>query len=135
MQFPWRLNRSTISAKLELIREKSVQTFRCYEPPKRQWHHITGNGIMSERPQQTPVYNNKRFRVSDYNFEMFIGPRAGDDFRDFTLTDLATGEELRLSDFAGKWVVIETGSSTCSMYTHLPAEWKKLHADVYDNRR
>lgn len=67
--------------------------------------------------QPEPVYNNARFRVSDYNFEMFVGPRAGDDFKDFELFDLKTGEAIKLSDFAGNWVVIETGSSTCSMYT------------------
>lgn len=72
---------------------------------------------MPEQQQDSSLYNNKRFRVSDYNFEMFIGPRAGEDYEDFTLTDLATDNEVKLSDFSGNWLVIETGSSTCSMYT------------------
>lgn len=93
---------------------------------------MTGDSIMSERPQETPVYNNKRFRVSDYNFEMFIGPRAGDDLKNFTLTDLATGKELKLSEFAGKWVVIETGSSTCSMYTKNIPDMKEIQAEFPD---
>jgi len=69
--------------------------------------------------EQTPpmVYNNSRFRVVDYNFDMFIGPAAGEQFKDFALTDLDSGKEVKISDFAGKWLVIETSSSTCSMYT------------------
>ena len=72
---------------------------------------------MPDQQPAKPIYNNKRFKVSDYNFEMFIGPRAGDQVKDYTLTDLKTGEDVKLTDFNGKWVVIETGSSTCSMYT------------------
>ena len=72
---------------------------------------------MPDQQPAQPIYNNKRFKVSDYNFEMFIGPRAGDQVKDYTLTDLKTGEDVKLTDFNGKWVVIETGSSTCSMYT------------------
>ena len=51
--------------------------------------------------EQNTIYNNKRFKVSDYNFEMFIGPRAGDQIKDFTLTDLETGKALKLSDLSG----------------------------------
>jgi hypothetical protein len=96
------------------------------------FHHVTEKRIMSKQPQTPPVYNNKRFRVSDYNFEMFIGPRAGDDIHDFPLTDLTTGEEIKLSDFAGKWVVIETGSSTCSMYTKNIPDMKEIQAEFPD---
>tara|TARA_R110002110_G_scaffold415612_1_gene651524 strand:- start:80693 stop:81520 length:828 start_codon:yes stop_codon:yes gene_type:complete len=70
---------------------------------------------MSDAPK--PVYNNKRFRVVDYNFDTFVGPAAGEKYIDATFTDLETGEEVKLSDFDGQWTVIETGSSTCSMYT------------------
>ena len=66
---------------------------------------------------QKPVYNNSRFRVVDYNFDTFVGPQAGDRYIDATFTDLETREEVKLSDFDGQWTVIETGSSTCSMYT------------------
>ena len=81
---------------------------------------------MSEQQPEQPIYNNKRFKVSDYNFEMFIGPRAGEQVKDFTLTDLKTGEDVKLSDFKGKWVVIETGSSTCSMYTKNIPDMKEI---------
>ena len=57
---------------------------------------------MSDQQPAPPIYNTPRFRVSDYNFEMFVGPRAGDDFKDFTLTDLASGAAVKLSDFAGE---------------------------------
>ena len=71
---------------------------------------------MSEVNQQKkPVYNNKRFKPSEYAFDMFVGPRAGEPLKDFTLTDLETGKPIKLSDFKGKWVVVETASSTCSM--------------------
>mgnify|MGYP006412088541 FL=1 len=82
--------------------------------------------------QPAPIYNNPRFRVSDYNFEMFVGPRAGDDLKDFTLTELATGDAVKLTDFAGKWVVIETGSSTCSMYTKNIPDMKQIAGEFAD---
>ena len=64
---------------------------------------------MAETTTKTkPIYNNKRFKPSEYNFDMFIGPRAGDPFQDFTLTDLQSGNPVKLSDFNGKWVVVET---------------------------
>ena len=43
--------------------------------------------------QETPIYNNSRFRVVDYNFDTFVGPAAGEKFKDFTLTDLETGQD------------------------------------------
>ena len=82
--------------------------------------------------EQNTIYNNKRFKVSDYNFEMFIGPRAGDQIKDFTLTDLATEKALKLSDFKGKWLVIETASSTCSMYTKNIPDMKEIVDEFAD---
>lgn len=61
-------------------------------------------------------YLNPRFKVKLYNWDTFIGPAAGDPAVDFTCTDFA-GNAVKLSDFKGKWVVLETGSSTCSQYT------------------
>ena len=79
-----------------------------------------------------PVYNTKRFRTVDYNFDMFIGPAAGEKLKDFPLTDLKTGKEVKLSDFNGKWVVVETGSSTCSMYTKDIAEMEAIEKEYPD---
>ena len=87
---------------------------------------------MSEKQQDTPVYNNKRFKVSDYNFEMFVGPRAGDQLNDFTFTDLNTGKDIKFSDFRGKWMVVETGSSTCSMYTKNIPDMKEIEGEFTD---
>jgi len=83
-------------------------------------------------PQKPPIYNNPRFRVIDYNFDTFIGPAAGEKFKDFTLNDLDTGKPVKLSDYLGKWVVLETGSSTCSMYTKDIAEMKTLREEFPD---
>ena len=62
-------------------------------------------------------YNNARFKIKLYDWDLFLGPAAGDIAPDFTVSDLETGEPVSLSGLRGKWVVIETGSSTCSMYT------------------
>jgi len=77
-------------------------------------------------------YNNARFKVKLYNFEMFAGPAAGDPAKDFTVNKLETGEAVKLSDFKGKWVVIETGSSTCSMYTKNIGRMKDIVAEFPD---
>lgn len=83
--------------------------------------------------QQPPmVYNTKRFKVVDYNFDSFIGPAAGEKLKDFNLTDLETGETVKLSDYTGKWVVLETGSATCSMYTKDIPEMKELEKEFPD---
>lgn len=70
---------------------------------------------MTDTPKMPP-YLTPRFKPGLYNWDMFIGPRAGEPAVDFTATDM-DGKEVRLSDFRGKWVVLETGSATCSQYT------------------
>lgn len=60
-------------------------------------------------------YNNPHFTVKLYDWDLFNGPRAGEPAPDFTVTDMA-GNEVSLSDYRGKWVVVETASATCSMY-------------------
>lgn len=60
-------------------------------------------------------YNYQRFKLSDYDLMHFPGPKAGDVMPDFTLYD-QQGNEVRLSAFRGKWLVIETGSTSCMMY-------------------
>ena len=78
-------------------------------------------------------YNNPRFKVRLYDWDLFVGPQAGDVAPDFEVTDLATGRPVKLSDFRRQWVVIETGSATCSMYTkNIPgmAKLREAHPDV-----
>lgn len=74
-----------------------------------------GKPLMAENLSSTP-YRNARFRVKDYDWDVFVGPAAGDPAVDFTVTDF-DGNEIRLADFHGKWVVMETGSATCSQYS------------------
>lgn len=84
----------------------------------------------TQKPQ--PIYNNKRFKPSNYNFDMFVGPAAGEQLRDFTFTELDGGAAVKLSDFAGKWVVVETASSTCSMYTKNIPDMKDIAGEYPD---
>ncbi len=88
---------------------------------------------MSANSTDTAPYNNPRFKIKLYDWDLFVGPAAGDIAPDFIVTDLATNAPVKLSDFKGKWVVIETGSSTCSMYTkNIPGmeALRAEHADV-----
>jgi len=80
----------------------------------------------------TPPYNNARFKIKLYDWDLFVGPAAGDVAPDFTVTDLETNAPVRLSDFTDKWVVIETGSSTCSMYTKNIPGMETLRAEYAD---
>lgn len=61
-------------------------------------------------------YNYSRFRMSNYEIGHFPGPKAGEKANlDYTFSDL-DGNEVRLADYAGKWLVLESGSLTCPMY-------------------
>lgn len=77
------------------------------------------------------IYNAPRFTVKQYDWDLFKGPRAGEEAQDFTLTTL-DGKTVSLSDFRGKWLVIETGSATCSMYTKNIPGMQKLRDDFPD---
>ena len=82
---------------------------------------------MADKPEKM-IYRRPRFKVKQYDFGVFVGPGAGDPAIDFTVTDY-DGNECRLSDFRGKWVVLETGSATCSMYTKNIPGMKQLRAE------
>lgn len=71
--------------------------------------------MMADKPQTTP-YRNARFKVKDYDWDVFVGPAAGEPAVEFTVTDF-DDNEVKLSDFRGRWVVLETGSATCSQYS------------------
>lgn len=63
------------------------------------------------------IYNYKRFKLSHYgNNKTFDGPKAGERAPGFSVYDLQ-GEEVELSYFLNKPVVLETGSITCNVYT------------------
>ena len=78
-------------------------------------------------------YNNPRFKIRLYDWDLFVGPQAGQPAPNFEVTDLVSGTPVRLPDFKGQWVVIEAGSSTSSRYTkNIPgmAELRGAHPDV-----
>jgi hypothetical protein len=77
------------------------------------------------------IYNTPRFKVRQYDWDLFMGPAAGQPAPDFTVTDF-DGTEVKLSDYRGGWVVLETGSSTCSMYTKNIPDMKALAAEYPD---
>lgn len=76
-------------------------------------------------------YNYQRFKTSNYDYEKFPGPKAGDSMLDFPLTGL-DGATVNLADYQGKWVVIETGSLTCPMYVKNINPFKLLRAKYPD---
>lgn len=77
------------------------------------------------------VYLNPRFTVKEYDWGVFVGPRAGEPAKDFTLTDF-NGNEIRLSAYKGKWVVLETASATCSMYVKNIEGMRQLREEFPD---
>lgn len=79
------------------------------------------------------TYSYTRFKPSNFELGAFPGPKAGDvvDYG-YTFTDL-DGNEVRLSDYSGRWLVIETGSLTCPMYVKNVrpfADLRHKHPDV-----
>ncbi len=58
------------------------------------------------------MYNYRHFGPEYYDFKEFGGPEPGDEAPDFEATSLE-GNKVKLSDFEGDWVVLETGSITC----------------------
>lgn len=85
---------------------------------------------MSEN-STTVSYRNPRFKVKDYDWDVFVGPAAGEPAIDFTVTDFADNT-VKLSDFRGKWVVIETGSATCSQYSKNISQMEELAQEFPD---
>ena len=77
-------------------------------------------------------YRNPRFKVKDYDWDVFVGPAAGEPAPDFTVMDF-DDQKIKLSDFRGKWVVLETGSATCSQYSkniNMMENFSKEYPDV-----
>ena len=54
-------------------------------------------------------YNDKPFKTSNYDYEKFPGPKAAEKMLDFKLHNME-GDEISLGDYAGQWIVLETGS-------------------------
>ncbi len=66
--------------------------------------------------QEGDRYNYRHFDPEHYDVEFPLpGPSSGEPLPDATLRTLE-GETVALSDYRGRWVVLETGSLTCPMY-------------------
>ena len=71
---------------------------------------------MNKSTTNTP-YNYKFFDSSVYGLDPFVNvaPRVGECAKDFTALGL-DGKPIKLSDFKGKRIILETGSLTCPMF-------------------
>jgi hypothetical protein len=74
------------------------------------------------------AYNYARFRVKHHPMDHLPGPVAGEPAVDFTAHTL-DGRQVRLSDFFGQILVLETGSITCPHYTGNVAPMRELARD------
>lgn len=71
---------------------------------------------LSSKVARGPSYNYRRFSPGNYELGYFPGPKAGETANyDYTFHDL-DGKQIKLSDYKGKWLVLESGSLTCPMY-------------------
>lgn len=75
---------------------------------------LAGCGILLD-DFSSDGYNYNRFSVEYYDHVSLPGPWAGQAATDMTLTD-KLGNRVRLSDFRGKFIVLETASITCPAY-------------------
>ena len=60
-------------------------------------------------------YNYRNFKAKYYNFDAFPGPKPGEKAVDFSAQKLS-GDEVRLSDYFGRPIVMEAGSITCPVF-------------------
>lgn len=81
----------------------------------------SGGGPSADPPPAPPTdpaadrYNYEHFRISQFQWDPMPGPRPGERLEDLALSRL-DGGELRLSELAGRPVVIEMGSYTCPQF-------------------
>lgn len=78
-------------------------------------------------------YNYPTFKPEYYNFTDFKGPKAGEKAVDFEAYGL-DGEKVKLSDFFGSWLVLETGSFSCPMYVGNIQKMNRLIKEFEDVR-
>lgn len=63
----------------------------------------------------TSSYNFTRHKTSMYDMKELAGPKIGEKAVDFSAT-MIDGQEVKLSDYYGKIIVLENGSITCPQY-------------------
>ena len=79
---------------------------------------------------KTP-YNYPKFTSHSYDFSVQTGLTAGDALPSFALTDLQ-GREVSFDTYAGKTLVLETGSITCPLYVGKIKSMNALAKDFPD---
>jgi len=62
------------------------------------------------------AYNYKNFKAEHYQLDNFPGPKTGEQYIDIDFTDV-DGNNVKLSDYLDKPIVLESGSITCPMYS------------------
>jgi hypothetical protein len=77
------------------------------------------------------TYAYDHFAPKQYDFKSFDGPQPGEMAVDFTARDLE-GNVVKLSDFVGKTVVLETGSITCPNFVGGLPRMRALAAEFPD---
>jgi len=65
--------------------------------------------------QEIKNYNYQTFSASFYKLDAFVGPEVGDKAPDFNATTI-DGKRVKLSDYLGKPLILETGSISCPQY-------------------
>jgi len=78
-------------------------------------------------------YNYTSFKPEYYNFKEFKGAKPGEKAIDFDAYGL-DGEKVKLSDFLGTWLVLETGSFSCPMYVGNIHKMNRLAKEFKDVR-
>lgn len=92
-----------------------------------------GSALSEGESTHAEGYNYRHFTPEHYEVEFPLpGPVAGERLPDATL-ETPDGEAVRLSDYRGEWVVLETGSLTCPMYARgvdVCADLRREYPDV-----
>lgn len=87
---------------------------------------------ISSKVARGPTYNYKRLNAANYELGYFPGPKAGENANyDYTFHDL-DGNEVRLADYKGKWLVLESGSLSCPMYVKNVKSFAQLSKEFHD---
>ena len=79
----------------------------------------------------TSTYNFERHKANIYDMEALSGPKVGQGAVDF-LAQTIDGQEVKLSDYYGKIIVLENGSITCPQYVGNIHPMNELAQDFHD---
>lgn len=79
----------------------------------------------------TSTYNFPRHKASLYDMKELAGPKVGEEAVDFLATTI-DGQDVRLSDYYGKYIVLENGSVTCPQFVGNISPMNELAQDFAD---